>query len=395
MVTLLRIFLFLFCLCSIVKSNAQLDTTKPLKVAVFIPMFVDEVFKGEEIITGKNNLPKKVISGLEFYNGVMLAIDSLQKEGAKVEISIYDTKKAGLALTELFISPEFENVGLIIASISNTQELKNLSELAMAKQIPLISATYPNYVGISANPYFVLLNSSFQAHLEGLYKYMQKHYVLNNIFMLTKNGKTEDFIKNYLNELNKNTPSISLKMKWVNINDSTFNTAEIMPQLDTAKENVVLIASPNETFGLGIVRNLSKEYQYNITAIGMPTWDNIKDLDGKDCRNVNIVYSTPFLYAYSSLGLLTYVNDIYKEKYYSKPSDMALKGYETTYHFSKLLLKHKEKLINNIADKDFTLFNKFSLEPVKLKKSSTKPDLIENKRLYFIMKQQGNVKSIS
>ncbi len=392
---LLRVSILLFSLPIYAKSFAQLDTTKPLKVAVFIPIYVDEVFIGDETIIRKNNLPKKVISGLEFYNGVMMAIDSLQKEGVKVEISIYDTKKVGLSLTELFISPEFDNVGLIIASISNAPELKNISELAMAKQIPLISATYPNYTGISANPYFVLLNSSFQAHLEGLYKYVQKHYVLNTIFALTKNGKTEEFIKNYINDLNKNTPSISLKINWININDSTFNTSKLIPQMDSTKENVVLVASPAEDFGLGIVKNLSREYLYNITAIGMPTWDNVKEFDGRECRNINVVFSKPFLYSSSGSVLVSHVNDVYKERFYSKPSDMVFKGYETTYHFAKLLLKYKDNLINNIADKDFSLFNKFHLEPVKLKKTSTKPDLIENKKLYFIMKQQGNIKSIS
>ena len=377
------------------QSHAQIDTTKSMKVAVFIPLYVEEVFHGNDYTLGKSNLPKKIIPGLEFYNGVQLAIDSLKQEGVKVEISIFDTKKAGLSLTELFISPEFDNVGLIIASISNMAELKSLSELALAKQIPLISATYPNYVSNVANPYFVLLNSSIQAHLEGLYKYMQKHYILNTIYALTKNGKTEDFIKNYLSELNKNTPSIQLNIKWMNVNDSTFNTAELIPKLDSTKENIVMVASPTENFGLNIVKNLSREYLYNITAIGMPTWDNVKELDNRECRNINVVYSTPFLYTSSSLGLISYVNDVYKEKFYSKPSDMVFKGYETTYHFTKLLLKYKGSLINNIADKDFTLFNKFQLEPVRLKKTSPKPDLIENKKLYFIMKQQGNIKRIS
>ena len=224
---------------------------------------------------------------------------------------------------------------------------------------------------------------------------MQKHYILNTIYALTKNGKTEDFIKNYLSELNKNTPSIQLNIKWMNVNDSTFNTAELIPKLDSTKENIVMVASPTENFGLNIVKNLSREYLYNITAIGMPTWDNVKELDNRECRNVNVVFSTPFLYTSYSPGLISYVNDVYKEKFYSKPSDMVFKGYETTYHFTKLLLKYKDSLISNIADKDFTLFNKFQLEPVRLKKTSTKPDLIENKKLYFIMKQQGNIKRIS
>jgi len=73
---------------------------------------------------------------------------------------------------------------------------------------------------------------------------------------------------------------------------------------------------------------------------------------------------------------------------------MVYKGYETTFHFTKLLMKHRHNLVNNLGDKEFTLFNPFILQPVKTKASNQKPDFLENKKLYFIKKQQGNVKSI-
>ncbi len=85
---------------------------------------------------------------------------------------------------------------------------------------------------------------------------------------------------------------------------------------------------------------------------------------------------------------------MYKEKYFSRPSDMVFKGFEVTYHFTKLLAKHRYNLINNLSDTDFTLFNTFDLEPIKTSRASTKPDLLENKKLYFIKKQEGSVKSV-
>ena len=73
---------------------------------------------------------------------------------------------------------------------------------------------------------------------------------------------------------------------------------------------------------------------------------------------------------------------------------MVFKGFEITYHFTKLLSKHKDNLINNLSDKDFTLFNQFILQAVRLKSTSIKPDFLENRKLYFIKKQGGNIKSI-
>ncbi len=73
---------------------------------------------------------------------------------------------------------------------------------------------------------------------------------------------------------------------------------------------------------------------------------------------------------------------------------MVYKGFETTYHFSKLFAKHKNEFINNISDNEFTLFNQFDIQPVKASRNNDKPNYLENKKLYFIKKQSGNLKSV-
>lgn len=389
-------FLLLFVFVIIIsKANAQsYDTSKLVKVAVFIPMYTEDVFNDISFGSNKSTFPKNALPGLEFYNGVMMAIDSLNAEGARVEIFIYDTKQTTQSLAALFRKPELINVGLIIASITNTSELQLFANYSINKNIPLISATYPNYVGVIENPFFVILNSSFQAHLQGLYKHMQRYYQSQNIIAFTKKGTTEDFIKNYFTTQNKNTRTAPLKIKWITVDDTKEDISGLETHLDSMKNNIVFVASPLETFGLKIIKTLSKHENYRTTAIGMPTWDKIKELDKPTCQNVEIVFSTPFLYYSQNQGLSSLINKRYKDRYYSRPSDMVFKGFEITYHFTKLLLKHKSNLINNLSDKDFTLFNQFNLEPIRLKSTSSKPDFLENRKLYFIKKQGGNVKSI-
>lgn len=382
------------------KANAQSDTVRPVKVAVFIPLYANAAFDSISLSSAatttssseETTLPKNILPGLEFYNGVMMAIDSLNQDGAKVEISIYDTKQSNQTLSELFKKPELSDVRLIIAAITNTAELKIFADEALSKSIPLISATYPNYVGVSQNPYFILLNSSFPAHLAGLYRHMQQYYSSNTIIAVTKKGRTEDYIRKYITGINKIGGSVPLKIKWINLDNA--DVSSLKHSLDSTKNNVVFVASPLESFGLNIVKMLSSNESYQTTAIGMPTWDAMKELDQPECKNVDIVFSTPFLYYSQNQSLSSEVNKRYKEKYYSRPSDMVFKGYEVTYHFTRLLQKYKDSLVSNLNDKDFTLFNQFKLEPVRLRKTSVKPDFIENKKLYFIKKQGGSVKSI-
>jgi len=169
-------------------ASGQYDTSRPVKVAVFAPLYLDDAYTGTTYNLDKNILPRNILPGLEFYNGVMMAVDSLSKEGAKVELSVYDTKQSQHSLAETLTTPDLNNVGLMIAAITNTFELKQFSQFALNKNIPLISATYPNTVGVNGNPFFVLLNSSFPAHLAGLYSYMQRYYSTYNIVAVKQPG---------------------------------------------------------------------------------------------------------------------------------------------------------------------------------------------------------------
>lgn len=67
---------------------AQIPPGKP-KVAIFAPLYLDSAFTAtQEYRYGKNVFPKFINSGLEFYEGVQLALDSLAKEKAEVEVYI-------------------------------------------------------------------------------------------------------------------------------------------------------------------------------------------------------------------------------------------------------------------------------------------------------------------
>src|SRR5687768_14375307 len=87
------LFLFVcFLALTTLRLQAQFGNRGPVKVAVFAPLYINDAFNNGTYKLGKNSLPKNILPGLEFYNGVMMAIDSLEQEGASAEIDIYDTK---------------------------------------------------------------------------------------------------------------------------------------------------------------------------------------------------------------------------------------------------------------------------------------------------------------
>jgi hypothetical protein len=94
-----KIFILPFLFVFLSKVATASDTTQaPVRVAVLVPLYLDSAFSGYEYNLSNTKIPQFFLSGLEFYTGVMMAIDSLQKEGANVEVWIYDTRKAGASI---------------------------------------------------------------------------------------------------------------------------------------------------------------------------------------------------------------------------------------------------------------------------------------------------------
>ena len=78
-----------------------------------------------------------------------------------------------------------------------------------------------------------------------------------------------------------------------------------------------------------------------------------------------------------------------------RPSDLVFRGFETLYHFAKLLQVYGSNINGNIGQRKFNLFGNFDIQPVYLNKQNTVPDYFENKKLYFIKKVDGNVSAVN
>ena len=384
-----RFFIMVCCLCFGMKAIAQSTTVKPLKVAVFAPVYLDSAFSDDTYKLGRNNLPKYILPGLDFYNGIMLAVDSLNTEKVPVEVLFYDSKSIELPIENVIENDELKDVSLIIASFNTRNEIKLLADFALEKKIPLISSTYPNDGGTTTNPYFVMLNPTLAAHIEAIYKYVHRFYPTENIILFKKKGNVEDMIQSVLVSMNKKTPGVALKLKTVELTDS-FTIKQVTDLLDSNKQNVVICATLNENFGTNLSRALSSSKNYSVIAIGMPTWDGLKDID----KGLDIIYSTPYNYTRTD-KLSTQLTEKYKVKYAGRPSDMVFKGFESMYHFTKLLLKYGDSLINHLSQKEYKLFNDFDIQPARLNKETSLPDYLENKKLYFIRKRDGKLKSVN
>jgi hypothetical protein len=361
-------------------------------LAIFIPLYLDSAFGAGNNYRYDKNFPKFINPGLEFFEGAQLALDSLQKEQAQLEVQVYDTRSSSQTLAQILESPAFQKTELIIGHV-NQGELQQLASAAAHMNIPFINVNFPNDGGTVNNPNFVVLNSTLRTHCEGIYKFLQRNYALKPIVMFRKKGTQEDRLKNYFMEIGKNTASVPLKIKYVSLEDN-FDAGALTTSLDSTAQTICIAGSLDESFGRSLCQDLaSLKKTYQTSIVGMPTWDNITDLNRPEYAGEEVIYTTPF-YINPTDNLVKGLQQAYKTKFYSRPSDMVFRGYETVYHFSRLLLQYGKNLSGSIGEKKYKVFNEFDIEPV-LNKQTMVLDYFENKKLYFIRMTDGNITAVN
>jgi hypothetical protein len=380
----------IYCLLPVTSSFAQNDTVKQ-KIAVFAPLYLDSAFDAAGNYRYEKNFPKFINPGLEFYEGVQLAIDSMNKEKVPLDVYVYDTRSAAVLKEQ--VETLDSSVGLIIAH-ATMQENWVLAYEAQVRRIPYINVNLPNDGGITGNPYFIMLNPSLKTHVEGVYRFLQKYFLTNTVLVLSKKGPMEDVIKNYIGDYSRTTASVPLKMKYVDLTDS-FTVKEMAPLLDSNRQNVCLAASLDDHFNRRLITQIAAfGKQYRTSIIGMPTLDNLEKHFGKhEFRGPEIIYGHPFYNAKNdtvSKGIIHYFNT----KMYARPSDMVFRGYEVFWKYARLLLQHRSELSSNLHDKKYKVFTDFDVQPM-LNRQTMTMEYFENRKLYFLRWQDGVLKAVN
>jgi hypothetical protein len=388
-------FCLLFLLAGTNRGLAQSGDSSKYHIAVFLPLFLDSAFDASGSYRFDQNFPKYLNPGLEYYEGLELAMDSLHKKGTSLDITVYDTRSVSGSIQEMLEDPKFSKMQLIMGHVT-LPELRILANAARERELPFINVNFPNDGGVTNNPEYVILNSTLRAHCEALYKFIQRNWATSNIFYLRRATQDDDRLRSYFADIEKNTGSVPLRMKYLNI-DNDKDLAQMVPLMDSNSKTVILVGSLDENFGKMICAKLepfSKSYPMKI--LGMPTWDAVSDFNTPAYADLEIYYTTPF-YINPADSLVMSIQQYYKTRFYSRPSDMVYRGYETILHFGQLLEANNGRLDGSIGERKFRVFNDFDIQPV-LNKGNTEQSItlqyLENKKLYYIKKVNGNVVAV-
>src|SRR6266487_3242265 len=86
--------LIVYCLLSTALFAQDSSAFFKPRIAILAPLYLDSAFDANNNYRYGSVFPKFINPGLEFYEGVQLAFDSLNKENHRIEVFVFDTRSS-------------------------------------------------------------------------------------------------------------------------------------------------------------------------------------------------------------------------------------------------------------------------------------------------------------
>ena len=382
----LLLFILFFSTTQLFAQNS-ITPDKTYRIAIFTPMYLDSIFSNTTFATEKS-IPKFVMPAVEFAQGAHIALDTLSLNGKHAEAYIYDSRSFSQPISWLIKYNRLDNIDLIIGSVKDP-DYHELADFALQKNIPFISATYPNDGGIIANPSVIIANSTLKANCEGIFSYLVQKHGTDKIYLIKRKG--DDRIENYFRSINTSEGKPLLNIRTIMV-DSTISTYSLWNRIDTTSPTVIIGASLEESFAKSLADACYPiQKKHSLILMGMPNWDGFRSFYKKDAyKDFPILYTTPH-YDEERNYFDSLLTQKYFQLYRAKPSDMAYKGFEMTYYFTSVLLNYPYDFMSHINDSAFAVFHNFNFRPVFIDKKNETPDYFENKHLFIMQILNGEI----
>lgn len=374
--------------------QAQVSSNLPERhIVLFLPLHLDSLFDAQQEFRYKNyEFPRFVSSPLEFYEGFIHALDSLKQRPGNTSLEVIDSRSTQTSIYAKLEEPTVRNADLWLL-FGNAAETRLIADAAKKNQVALINVNLPNDGSVQGNPFFFMWNSTLQTQCEGIYRHLQQYYALDRIVVLRKKGSMEDRILSFLEESGKHTRGVPLKYNVIEVADS-FTVNQLRSKLDSSQQTLLLGASLDERFArlLATAATDLRTEGFRVELMGMPTWENVREFSTTRFRNLEIVIPTPFHYARSQTWIQR-LQSQFTDKFYSRPSDFYLRGYELAWLTHSLLQQPNIDLPGQLPGKHQLLFTQTDWQPV-LNRQNDMLEYFENKKMYFVKRLDGSIRSV-
>lgn len=343
------------------------------RVAFFIPFDfreaepLDSLIKDVKSATRRNRIIERYmmeqkipqsVHFLEFFQGTLLAIDSMRQTGMKLDVRYFDTRKSMDHTLATLMENDLEDFDLFVGPFY-PYNLELVASYASNNRIPLVTPFYDQTGLTGSNPYLFQLSPSLEREYKEAAKLVASKHMYNIVYVRQEDsldvGKHEYFKQLIFDGFDDYHPTEPVVFKEV---IQTLNrTDEIIQSLSADKKNLVIVPTDDESLASPVVQSLFYQLKnYDIEVMGTPYWTEFSSIELTYFHKLGLIYFSSFWYDLNDPDIEAFMS-AYRNRFYNEPGiatrkgiNYGITGYDATLYFLNALRIYGPRFILSLDD---------------------------------------------
>ena len=282
---------------------------------------------------------------ISFYEGVLLAVDSLKNQGYKVNLKVFDTERSAEKMYTMVDENDRFHPDLIIGPVYGSV-YKALMDDLTNKNIPVIYPLSSRSEEFGVYPDFIQVNPSMKALTVAMSDWLREEAEEANLVCLNLTGNElshsdlEDIrlFKEYMHRIGS--------MNFYDWNTSAVPLDGLRLQLLPDRENIIILPTTKEAEVSKILPVLSALTDgYRITVVGFPEWQAFTSVDHETYFKLNTKIFT-YSYVDNTTEPAKRFALKYRKYFYTEPNNLAYKAFDMSLYFIELAAKYRDRTLD-------------------------------------------------
>ncbi|RLD40408.1 MAG: hypothetical protein DRI86_15315 [Bacteroidetes bacterium] len=269
---------------------------------------------------------------IEFYQGMKLALDSMEKLGFKAEVFVWDTKADTNTVDSICMLKEFKELDLLFGPFYS-KNVKRVQKAARDNSIKVVDLFSPYFINADSISQFFITNSSVNNKYNALAKYISDS-LSNYRISIIHQGYDEDLKS--LNSLKNALLGNNIDTNSIYVYDYTFNGLNnLEKELSSDKQNIIFNLVDDEAKISDFLRQLNietKDYSIMVMALDK-VWGKYRTLELDYLSHLKYTCATDYYIDNSDSFVVIPFEKKFYDTYKRIPSKLGYLGFDISWYF--------------------------------------------------------------
>lgn len=370
--------------CIAAPENAH----KRYHVALMVPLYLNNV---DGVAVSKDKAAKtkrsRVMSFLQFYEGFMMAAETMEERGMKLDLTVIDVTDNTSTAKNALKTIENQDLDLIIGPFFG-KSFDVVEEYAKANGIAVVNPMTTRRSVIEDSPNVIKTKAGDVGMILTISNLVKNYYSDANVFIVS-NEKSSDSV--FLNQLehhlnravneevtvsgneflqfarneserrkmgSRMVPTIDVEGQVYSTGDFQSGTpreivltnqvkrysfgkiGDVKSQLSGVRDNVIIAYGEDNVFATQMLNSLTQSAdRFPVTLVCAPDWQKHEKLLIDNLLKMNAIYVSDFFVDYNSDEAKRFVLR-FRQKYVADPQQFAFEGYDIGCYFLNALMQY-------------------------------------------------------